>query len=253
MVSLWQALVLGLVQGLTEFLPVSSDGHLVIVQQWLGVQSDQLLQLDVFLHTGTLLAILWYFRRDIWQLTRFIHQPDNRRLAMWIVIGSLPTAIIGLLAKDWIEGLFSSVRAAAVGLLITAVILTLSIRLRFKSPPMWLAALLIGVIQGLAVAPGLSRSGGTISLALILSLGYAFAFRFSFLLSIPAIGGALLLELLHLETQPASWTVIAVGVAMAALVGLAALRVLEKLTRKNRLHYFAVYCAALACFVFLMA
>ncbi len=253
MFLLWQVVVLGVLQGLTEFLPVSSSGHLVLVQQWMGIDSPSLLLYDVFFHAGTLLAVLVYFRRDIWQLTRFINKPDNRRLAGWIVLGSVPTVVMGLLAKDWVEGLFSSPIAAAFGLLLTALFLTLSIRLRFKSPPMWLAALLIGIIQGIAIMPGVSRSGSTISLALVLSLGYAFAFRFSFLLSIPAVGGAFLLELLNMETPPESWLTVAIGVAMAALFGLCALWLLEKVMVKNRLHYFAVYCAVLGVIVLMIA
>lgn len=245
MFLLWQVIVLGALQGLTEFLPVSSSGHLVVVQQWMGISSSNILLYDVFFHAGTLVAVLVYFRRDIWQLTRYIHKPDNRRLAGWIILGSIPTALMGLLAKDWIETLFHSTRAAGIGLLITALLLALSTRLRVKKPPMWLAALLIGVIQGMAITPGISRSGSTISLALILSLGYAFAFRFSFLLSIPAVGGAFLLELMHMNQPPDSWLIVGIGVMAAALFGLAALWLLERVLQKNRLHYFAVYCVLL--------
>ncbi len=253
MFLLWQVVVLGFLQGLTEFLPVSSSGHLVVAQQWMGIDSPDLMLYDVFFHAGTLVAVLFYFRRDIWQLTRYIHQPDNRRLLLWIVVGSVPTALMGLLAKDWIEGLFSSTQAAAAGLLVTAVFLLLSTRLRVTKPPMWLAALLIGVIQGVAMIPGISRSGSTISLALILSLGYVFAFRFSFLLSIPAVGGAFLLELMQLEGTPESWLTVAVGTVVAAVFGLCALWLLEKVMKKNRLHYFAVYCIALAVVAFAVA
>jgi len=252
MFLLWQVIVLGMLQGVTEFLPVSSSGHLVIAQQWMGINSPSLMLYDVFFHAGTLLAVLVYFRKDIWQLTRYIYQPDNRRLATWIILGTVPTALIGFLAKDWIEGLFSSSRAAAIGLLITAALLILSTRLRFKSPPMWLTALLIGTIQGVAIVPGISRSGSTIALALILSLGYAFAFRFSFLLSIPAVGGAFLLELMHMETAPDSWLTVAIGVLMAALFGLAALWLLEKVMKRNRLHWFAIYCTVLALLVLVL-
>lgn len=249
MFLLWQVTVLGALQGLTEFLPVSSSGHLVIVQQWMGISSNNLLLYDIFFHAGTLLAVLVYFHRDIWQLTRYIHLPQNRRLALWLVLGSIPTALIGFLAKDWFESLFSSSHAAGIGLLFTALLLILSTRLRIGQPPMWLAALLIGIIQGVAIVPGISRSGSTISLALILSLGYAFAFRFSFLLSIPAVGGALLLEMVQMKGTPDSWLTVALGVVVSAAFGLGALWLLEKVMRRNRLHYFAAYCALLALIV----
>ena len=143
-----------------------------------------------------------------------------------------------------------SARSGVAAVLVTALLLTLSARVRLKSPPLWLAALLIGVIQGVAIVPGISRSGSTISLALILSLGYAFAFRFSFLLSIPAVGGAFLLQLMQMERPPESWLNVAIGTAVAALFGLCALWILEKMMKRNRLHLFAGYCAVLALVVF---
>jgi undecaprenyl-diphosphatase len=225
----------------------------VVAQQWMGIRSPDILLYDIFFHAGTLVAVLFYFRRDIWQLTRHINRSENRQLAGWIILGSIPTALMGILAKDWIETLFHSTRAAGIGLLITALLLALSTRLRFKKPPMWLAALLIGVIQGIAITPGISRSGSTISLALILSLGYAFAFRFSFLLSIPAVGGAFLLELLQMKQVPDSWLMVGIGVAVAALFGLGALWLLERVMQKNRLHYFAVYCVLLGVAVLVLS
>jgi undecaprenyl-diphosphatase len=248
---LWQILLLALVQGICEFLPISSDGHLAIVQHLIRFTSSPLIT-DIFLHLGTLLAVLFFFRRDWLRLLTGWREAANQRMILWLVLGSIPTALIGFLFKDHLERLFSSPTAAGIGFLITAAFLFASHRVRLPAPPMAVAALLIGVAQGLAIAPGVSRSGLTIALALILSQDRDFAFRFSFLLSIPAIGGALLLEWRHVPPVGPGLQMLLLGTAVAALVGGAALVLLRRIMRSNRFHMFWGYCLGAGVLVLLL-
>ncbi len=243
MPPLWQVALLALVQGVTEFLPVSSDGHLVVVQRLVGYPAAPLL-LDIFLHLGTLLAILFFFRRDWLPLLTGWREPGNRRMVLWLVLGSLPTALIGLLFREPLEAMFLSPTAAGVGFLVTASFLFASRRVRLPAPPMAVMALLVGTVQGLAIAPGVSRSGLTIALALMLSQERLFAFRFSFLLSIPAVTGALLLEWRHLPTAAAELAPLLLGSMLAALVGWLALGLLRRVMQHDHFHRFAPYCLA---------
>lgn len=249
--QIWQAALLGVVQGLTEFLPISSSGHLVLGQRLLGL-TEPALMFDVAVHVGTLAAVVLVFSGDLWQIVRGLVFSDaqarqGRRLLWLVVVGSIPTAIIGLLFKDQFESMFSSVAAVGAALLITGCLLMAS-RL---APPTGRAinrvgagrALAIGVIQGLAITPGISRSGSTISLALLLGVERSLAARLSFVLSIPAILGALLLQALHLRDaalQPL--TPMLVGGAAAAISGWVALKLLLRLVQGGKLYWFAYYC-----------
>ncbi|MBU2552292.1 MAG: undecaprenyl-diphosphate phosphatase [Proteobacteria bacterium] len=261
-----KAVTLGLIQGLTEFLPVSSSGHLVLGQHLFGIKEPEIL-FDVLLHLGTLAAVFIVFRRDIASLVReFFRLPtrlknravaaeawrteDDFRLLILIVAGSVPTALIGLLFKDIFESLFASTRAVGLALIVTGVVLFLtrwSAGARGRKTGAFRAgdALIVGLAQGLAITPGLSRSGLTISTGLYLGLDRDLAARFSFLLSIPAIFGALILQLR--SAAPTSFSPLDMGLGfLAALIsGLAALVVLLRLVRGGRLHYFAWYCWAI--------
>jgi undecaprenyl-diphosphatase len=224
-------LLLAVVQGLTEFLPVSSSGHLVLLQHLLGSREGDLF-LDVVLHTGTLGSVLVAYRREILRLLR-LDRPA-RAYILALAVGTLPAVAVGLLLKDTVEAAFGSPYYAAVGLLVTGGLLlsTRAARSREDLPEPWQPrpvglgkALLVGCAQALAICPGISRSGATIATSLWLQLGRAEAARFSFLLSVPAIGGALVLHLLEGElstrTSPLG---LVLSALVALLVGLLAIR-----------------------------
>ncbi|MBM4457076.1 MAG: undecaprenyl-diphosphate phosphatase [Chloroflexi bacterium] len=264
--DLIQALVLGIVQGLTEFIPVSSSAHLVLAPWVLG-WPDPGLAFDTVLHLGTLVGLLVYFWRDIPPLIAAFFSSLLRRgawnarsggrlaepysrVAWAIVIGSLPAGAIGLAFQDFFERLFSSEFAVGIFLLITALILVVSERLgrrvRAIEQITWLDALLIGVAQAAAIAPGLSRSGATIAAGLGRGLRRDDAARFSFLLSIPAIAAAGFLQLLDLVRDgrfSAELPLMAAGFFTAALSGYLCIRFLLSFLRRGRLYVFAGYCA----------
>jgi undecaprenyl-diphosphatase len=255
----FDAIILGVVQGLTEFLPISSSGHLVLFQHLLGFREPEML-FDTALHFGTLLAVCIHFHRDLrtmvidagWLIRRPFtegsHPHDSPRpsLLWWILVGSIPTALIGLLFKDLFEKAFGSVPLVGAMLLVTGILLLLT-RMTSRSSnskqTMGLVkALVVGTVQGIAIIPGISRSGATIACGLFLGLERELAGRFSFLLSIPAITGALALQLIKGNAgQIDPWTLI-VGVFSSGLVGLWALKVLMGMVRQGRLFIFSPYC-----------
>jgi len=257
-----QALILGLIQGLTEFLPVSSSGHLVLAQRLLGLR-EPVLTFDIALHLGTLVAVIIFFRRDIAGIVQGILGRGPERtsytwLLVLLILGSVPTAAVGLLFKDTFEAMFASVLAVGVSLLITGALLLaagLAGRPRRDLEKMrsW-HALLIGLAQGLAITPGISRSGSTISVALLLGLERELAVRFSFLLSIPAILGAVALQVLDLPGGTGlAWTPLVLGGLVAGVSGWLALKLLLGLVRQGRIHWFAYYCLALGILALVLA
>ncbi len=239
-----EAIVWGLVQGVTEFLPVSSDGHLVLVPAFLGIKGPDL-TVTAVLHLGTLVAIIAYFRRELRSLLRFRTDPYARRLLLLLIIGTLP-AFLALLVRDQVEALQTSVTATAVFLLFNGAVLSVANWIRpgerrledARGPD----ALLVGTLQVLAILPGISRSGTTITTALARGFDRVEAARFSFLLGIPAITGAGLLELRTLATStgvdPATW----VGVVVAAVTGYASIAFLLRMLARTGLWAYAVYC-----------
>ena len=254
MVSSDQAIWLGVVQGLTEFLPVSSSGHLVLGQHLLGLNEPEML-FDVAVHVGTLLAVAAYFWRDLWAMLRGLWGRDEeaergRRLIWLVFVGSVPTAIIGVLFRHDFEALFASVTAVGIALIITGFLLMAT---HFAPPPrreIWRVgagrALIVGFVQGLAITPGISRSGSTISAALMLGVERKLAAQYSFLLSLPAILGALVLHLKDLgPEQEVAWTPLLLGGAVAGVTGLVALRLLIGVVQRGGLHWFAFYCWAI--------
>ena len=245
-----ETLFLGLIQGLTEFLPVSSSGHLVIFQNILGFKEPELL-LDSSLHMGTLLAVCIYFRSDIKEIISDLWQRDFKAegttLAVWVVIASVPTALIGLFLQTQIEKIFASVQTVGAMLIATGFIVALPrlSRSRDAYKQMWLlTALAIGTAQGLAIIPGISRSGATIACGLLCGLEREHAARFSFLLSIPAIVGALALQMNIADVARVGFASLVVGFGTSALVGLMALKLLMGIVKKGHLSYFAPYCWA---------
>ena len=251
--TLIDALLLGIVQGLTEFLPISSDGHLAIVQHYLPGFEQPGLLFDVLLHVGTLGAILVYFQRDVGRLLlaplrRGSEARRDRRLLGLIVAASLPTAIIGFSLKHAVERWMENMLVVAAMLLLTGTLLFVGERYR-RSGRRGEAALtlgdavLAGIAQGLAVLPGLSRSGSTIATLLFRGVDGETAARFSFLMAVPAIGGAALLSLKDFSALPAGEIpVYLAGAGVAFIVGLCAIRLLLGVIRRQRLIWFAGYC-----------
>ena len=248
--TLTQGLILGAVQGLTEFFPVSSSGHLALAQQlMLGFEQPGLL-FDVALHLGTLVAVIIYFRQDLKQLLsapfrRDIQAVQDRRYLRLLIAGSIPTAIIGLAFKDTVEQLFN--RPLIVGglLVVTGVLLFVAERFRSSGRKRLTLAdsLVTGIAQGVAVLPGISRSGATIAALLLRGVEGQTAARFSFLLALPAVGGAALLSLKDVEQLPhAEIGNYLAGAGIACLVGLISIHALLGIIRQKRLYYFSLYC-----------
>lgn len=261
MINWFEALILGVVQGATEYLPVSSSGHLVIFQHLFGLEEPALL-FDIVLHVATLLAVLWYYRLDIGDLIqeslvaiRSLSQGESWgdvqtdypgfRLAWLIVLGTVPTALIGITLQDTFEALFGSLRTVGFMLCLTGVILLLT---RFGSKGTRgigemkpVDALLIGLIQGLAITPGISRSGSTIAVALLLGIEKETAARYSFLLSVPSIVGALVLKIDDVGTG-VGLTATVLGFLAALVTGYFCLALLVQLVKRGKLAWFAPYC-----------
>ena len=260
--DLVQALVLAAVQGLTEFLPISSSGHLVLVPVLLG-WSDQGLPFDVAVHLGTLAAVVFYFRHELWPMTRdalgtLRGGPRTREsdLAWWVVIGTIPTVVFGGLFAGDIATIMRSPLVIAATTAGFGVLLWLAdargTLARGEDSIGWRDALVIGLAQALALIPGTSRSGITITAALFLGLKRQSAARFSFLLSIPVILAATCYELMKLlrEPQQADWAALAVGAAAAAVVAYLTIRVFIALLDRIGLAPFAVYRLFLAAVLF---
>ena len=253
----FSAILLGLVQGLTEFLPVSSSGHLVLAEYLLGIKRSNV-GFELILHLGSLLAILIFFRRDIGRILMSLLPAqkapmladnfDGRRWLLMMILACIPTAIIGVVFNDQFEALFGMPHVDAFMLWITGLILILSDRVKVNNvlgPNQKIRvhqALIVGVAQGISIIPGISRSGATISAGLFSGLNRQTAARFSFLLSIPAILGAGLFEreaiakVSALETGP-----VIAGTLISFLTSFIAINLLLKLIVKRRLWAFAVY------------
>ncbi|MCG8516331.1 MAG: undecaprenyl-diphosphate phosphatase [Halanaerobiales bacterium] len=252
-----KVVLLGIIQGLTEFLPVSSSGHLVLFQSLFGIESDQL-TLEVFLHFGTLLPIIIIFRKDIIDIILF--KKEKRQLTWLIIIGMIPTGLIGFFLKDFFAGLYSSVSLVGFMLLITGLLLYLAERLGHNRKSLaemnGVNAGLIGIAQGIAIIPGISRSGITIVAALLQGLDRESAARYSFLLSIPVIFGAGLLEtkdVLASGLEGLSWLMLAAGTTAAAISGYFAIKYLLHILKKGRLSIFSYYCWTIGLLILLLA
>jgi undecaprenyl-diphosphatase len=250
--TLLQAVLLGLIQGLTEFLPVSSSGHLAIAQHFLPGFDQPGLLFDVLLHLGTMLAVALYFRRELGNLLSSpFRQGDEarlyRRLLLLLLAGSVPTAIIGLTFKDFFEGLFENIPLVALMLLVTGTLLFVSEKFRRGSRRegqlTLFDALVVGTVQGGAIIPGISRSGSTIAALLLRGVDGETAARFSFLLALPAVLGAALLSLRHLQqVTAADLPLYLAGTGVAFAAGMLSIHCLMAVIRRRRLFAFAVYC-----------
>ncbi|MDY0361477.1 MAG: undecaprenyl-diphosphatase UppP [Desulforegulaceae bacterium] len=264
--DLFNSIFLGIIQGLTEFLPISSSGHLVIFQHILGIKEPEIF-FDICLHAGTLCAILIFYFKRIINLTAScfdfngIKTKSNKDfvIVLMIITGSIPTAAIGLLIKKFSDQIFANIFLTGFMLLITASFLFAS-KFFNEKPQKDLSlydslknALIIGTVQGFAVFPGISRSGSTIVTGLFLGLNKKFAAEFSFLLSVPAIAGAQILSLGDVSKEYISKNLFYVlsGTFISFLTGYFALVVLIKILNKGKFYYFAPYCllASGICFI----
>lgn len=256
------ALVLGLIQGVTEFLPVSSDGHLAIGAHLFGL-NDAPLALSVALHAGTLLATVLAFRSDLVKLARetwegrrdvaALRESETGRFILAVVVATIPTGLIGLSMKDAVEAWSHDTQIVAACLMWSAVMVALTRLGRGEQEvPTLRQAFFIGIAQGLAVLPGLTRSGSTISVAMLLGISGAAAFRFSFLCSLPAVTGAVLLELGNpAELIALGWPAL-LGAVVAFVSGCASLLLLRGLVHRGNLYLFAFYLVPLAIWVFFL-
>jgi len=258
-----QAIILGLVQGLAEFLPISSSGHLAILQHFFGINPDQVLFFAVMLHVGTLVSVFIVYWADIWGMIREfcltwvdvahgkgmrINHNDDRKMCWLVIVATIPTAIMGLLFNDFFESLYSSLISIGIALLITGIILFIAERYGNGNKEIkrttFTNAFIVGICQGIAIAPGISRSGCTLVGSLLSGLDRKFAAKFVFLVSIPSILGSVVLELPDAlaEGIPGNqMLIILLGVLVSAVSGLFAIKAMIRLISNKRLIIFSIY------------
>ena len=266
-----QGIIIGIVQGLTEFLPVSSSAHLVFIQNILGVESS--LAFDTFLHLGTLIAVLWFFRYDIYKMlkswwlsigdilqgrfTEGFKEDPYKRLAWYVILATVPVGIVGVLFEDSVDALFAgALYVPAFFLFVTGTILYLSQRMTSGNINYdnitKKEALFMGLGQACAILPGLSRSGTTIAAGLTIGLDKEFAAKFSFILSIPAIFGAFILQLKDIgSAMDANFLPVFLGFIAAIISGYMAIKWMLDLIQNKSLDIFSYYCWAVGIIVFM--
>jgi len=249
-----QSFFLGLIQGIAEWLPVSSSGHLVLAQKLMNI--DVPVAFDVWLHFSTLLVILIFFRHDIGRIIsavlRWKTGTDDFKLAVFITLATIMTALVVFPLKNLFERAFSSLLAVSISFFITGMLLLFSEKNQKSRNFTNKTAASIGLMQGLAFLPGISRSGSTISTALLLGIKKDEAFKFSFLIAIPAILGSSILELPDLISSGIPFKILSAGFITAFFIGFLSLLALKKIIEKRKFHYFAYYCFAIAIITFLM-
>lgn len=258
-----EAIVLGLVQGLSEFLPISSSGHLALLQNLFEINEDKVIFFAVLLHIGTLVSIFVVYHKDIYALIKElfllfkdiftgkgfrIEERPIRKLGIMIIVSSIPTAIMGLLFSDYIDKIFGSLTVIAICWIITGFILLFSEKLKNNKKEIegmkYRNAIFIGICQGLAIMPGISRSGSTIVGSLVTGLKREFAVEFAFLISIPAILGSAILEFpkaIKAGIEPSTIGPMIVGFLVAAISGYFAITTMIKIVSKHKMRYFSYY------------
>ena len=260
----------GIIQGLSEFLPISSSGHLTLFQHFTKIDleanmtKEAIMTTDIALHFGTLIAVIYFFRKDIipyftkagWQ------DASLRKIALLVIVGSIPTALIGFALKKQFEALFSNPIAVCCALFITGIVLLISEKIKNsnkESTPLpqlsYGKAVVTGIAQGIAITPGISRSGSTIAAGLLLGLKGEDAAKYSFLLMIVAVGGATLLEFIKVVKSGGlppglDLTSLIVGALTAMVVGFLSLKFLVYIINKQKLSYFAYYLFAVSIICF---
>ena len=264
--TIFQAFVLGIMQGLTEFIPVSSTAHLLVAEHFMGLDpnNDALFSFSVLIQLGTLVSVFIFYWQDLLRLLKaFFEKPFStaeNKLAWYIVIATLPALIFGFVLKDVVEVLFRDpLREAALRLLTAAVLLFLAEWLTKKNRALdsmtWLDALFIGIMQIIAVFPGASRSGMTISGGMFLGFDRPSAARFAFLMSVPvmlAAGGSEMLDIIQMPDLGEFLPLLAVGFVTAAIVGWFAIKWLIAYLSKRSLYVFAAYCALAGTIVYFL-
>jgi len=243
--------ILGIIQGLTEFFPVSSSGHLVLFQNLFGLKEPQIFA-DVMLHVGTLISLFVFLRRELFELVKgfwlFVRNPKMHhadpqvKLIFALAVASIPTALIGYLLSDFFESLFASLRTVGLALIFTGFFLFLTKFARNRQKNHLAHSFIIGILQGVAIVPGFSRSGLTIGGAMFLGWKREEAARFSFLLSIPAILGAALFQFDRIDTGSQPWSIIIAGIAVSAIFGYLALALLVSIINRGKFYVFSYYC-----------
>jgi undecaprenyl-diphosphatase len=251
-----EALVLGIIQGLTEWLPVSSSGHLVIAQELLGLPAGENLVFDLVVHLGTIAAVCVFFRKELGRIILSMLMPRSRRgeqenalrrLGLMLLLGTMPAAAVGVLLTDSMEGAFD-LQLVGAALVFNAALLLASERFGAggtRKSATAVDALVIGAFQALAILPGISRSGSTIGGGMLRGLERETAAVFAFLLSVPTLLGAFAYGLVTLETFELAWEESAVGFAAAFATGMISISFLLKAVRQRRLWVFAAYCVVL--------
>ncbi|MDO4870399.1 MAG: undecaprenyl-diphosphate phosphatase [Bacillota bacterium] len=270
--SFIEAIILGLVQGLSEFLPISSSGHLALLQKFFGVQADSVLLFTVLLHVGTLVSVFIIYWKDIVELIvelcatikdictgkgLRINSSPTRRMGFMIIVATIPTAIIGLLFEDFFESLYSSIVSIAIGLVFTGAILLIAERAGKEDKDVmnmkFRHAVFIGCMQGIAICPGVSRSGSTLFGGLMAGLKRGFAVKFAFLISIPSILGSVVLEAPQALSEGLDSSMalaIVAGMIVAAISGIIAIKTMIRVVSNKRLVGFTIYVWLVAISVF---
>ncbi len=244
MATLLEIVILAVIQGLTEWLPISSSGHLVIAQKYLGLNLP--LIFSVMLHIGTVTVVLVAFRKDIADILKALIKRDfeteEGRIALFIAVGSVPIALIGFILHDFFEALYNNLLAVGLALLTTGIILFFSEKRKGNRKLGILDSLIIGLAQAVAIIPGVSRSGVTVATGLFRKIDKVTAFKYSFLLSVPAVIGATVLESRELAVGNVNLIPLFIGAIISMIVGFASLKLLQKILIKEKIHLFAYYC-----------
>ena len=246
------AVILGVLQGLTEFLPVSSSAHLVFAEKLLGLKASTAITFEVMLHLGTLVAVVIYFRRKLWQMTIGLFPPYTEhniplvKYALIIVLATIPAAVAGLLFQDEVEAAFNVPNTVGIELMITGMILLATHYVKRGAKPInAFNGFLIGLAQALALQPGISRSGMTISAGLFQKINPAVVAEFSFLLSLPAVFGAVVLKsfaLMKTGLDSAEMDHYFLGTVVAFVVGYLSIAWLLRIISRGKFFYFGIYC-----------
>lgn len=239
-----EVIILSIIQGLTEWLPISSSGHLAFIQKILGLNLP--LFFDVMLHLGTLLVILIVFQKDISIIIKAIlkgnFQSDEGKFGLFLIVGSIPIAVIGILFNNIINSFFSNLLVVGIALVITGSIVFLSEKGTGVKKMGFPDSFLIGLIQAFALIPGISRSGVTVSMGLLRRMNKETAFKYSFLLAIPAILGATIFESRNFIIGTVDPIFLILGVIISMIVGYGSLKFLKKIVIMEKFHLFAYYC-----------
>ena len=253
MATLIEIIILAIIQGITEWLPVSSSGHLVLAQEFFQMQ--QPLIFDVMLHFGTLIVVIVVFRKDIVSILKALVKRDfdseDGKIATYIILGTIPTAIIGYVFHDYVESLFHNPLAVGIAMLFTGSMLFLSERRESGQSLGLIDSLFMAFAQVVSIIPGVSRSGSTISTGLLRGVDKQKVFKFSFLLAAPSILGATVYEAKDAVIQGVDLLPMLFGAFISMVVGYLALKALQKVLMRQQLHYFAYYCWALGSIVIL--